>query len=491
VPREPGFAVVCACVMFIAEGMMPIGTVKMIGNRPRREPLWRSKEAFFTDAGLFILGAAGMFSANIVGSLPGDEIILFPLLPLALLAQGKRAFDRRYLWFYLLIAGWLLGTLIADIYNGSPPVNRMKGTARVIFFAFDFIVLAVLLNGRARRLVIFTMSIVAVMLVGSWQFRGSFNVQWKFGVSEGLAMIAMLVSSYYYAKRRYWICFSISLVLAGLNLIYGFRSQLAIVFVAAVLILPIFGQARTIRGSSRSGYGTSKVVMLLVLAGGAAYMANVAIKYAARRGFFDESTQAKFETQSEGDYGVLVGGRPETLVAIQAIRDSPIIGHGSFPYGPQYRQLQQDIQYEHGYSDTDEPEEVEFEVIPTHSHLTLGWVESGILGGVFWIYVLVLTLRAIFRLSAMRPQLAPLYSYFLVSFLWDILYSPFGSVNRIWAAFYILLSYHVLNTCATDVQRARRRKMDLTQRGGRQTLQPASRTARQIGRSLTPWWLAR
>ena len=75
-------------------------------------------------------------------------------------------------------------------------------------------------------------------------------------------------------------------------------------------------------------------------------------------GLFDESLSSKFEGQAKGDYGVLVGGRPETLVAMQAIRDSPIIGHGSYPVDPK-SQLKQDIQYEHGYTDSDDPEEVE------------------------------------------------------------------------------------------------------------------------------------
>jgi O-antigen ligase len=151
-----------------------------------------------------------------------------------------------------------------------------------------------------------------------------------------------------------------------------------------------------------------------------------------------------------------VGGRPETLVAIQAIRDSPIIGHGSFPFGVKYLQLKQDIQYEHGYSDSDEAEDTEFPVIPTHSHLTLAWVEGGILGGICWIYIFVLVLRAVLRLSAQRPHMAPLYSYLLVNFLWDILYSPFGSVNRMRAAFFILLSYFILRTPAVKTVRVRR-----------------------------------
>jgi O-antigen ligase len=188
---------------------------------------------------------------------------------------------------------------------------------------------------------------------------------------------------------------------------------------------------------------TLRIIVLLALAGGSAYLANQAIQVAAERGLFEQDLAQKFQTQSQGKLGVLFGGRPETLVAIQAIRDSPIIGHGSFAVDQRYIELKQDIQYEYGYSDTDTPEDV-YPTIPTHSHLTMAWVESGILGGALWIYILVLVIRAILRISLLRPNLAPLYCYFLVNFVWDVLYSPFGSVNRIWAAYAILMSYGLL-----------------------------------------------
>jgi hypothetical protein len=453
---------------------MPIATARPFGYRPRRQPLWGSREAFFTDAGLFILGAAGVYSVNIVGALPGCEVLLLPLLPLLLLAKGKRAFDRQYLWFYILVGGWLLGTLVADAYHDIGAFNRAKGTARVVFFALDFMALAILINNKIRRIVVFALSYAAMMFLGSLQF-GDFLLKWKFGIGASVAVVALLGSSYFYARRRYGICLLISLFLASLNLVYGYRSQLAVHFVAAVLILPLSRQARTSRNGSRGNQSTFGVLMILALAGGAAYAANAAIKYAARSGLFDESTQAKFEGQAGGDYGVLVGGRPETLVAIQAIRDSPIIGHGSFAYGLKYVQMRQDIQYEHGYSESDEADEVDYPTIPTHSHLTLAWVEGGILGGICWIYILVLTLRAVLRLNSLQPALAPLYSYLLVGFLWDILYSPFGSVNRIWAAYYILLSYLILGSSAAQTMRVRRQ--DLTQVYGRREFQFARRTA--------------
>jgi O-antigen ligase len=94
----------------------------------------------------------------------------------------------------------------------------------------------------------------------------------------------------------------------------------------------------------------------------------------------------------------------------------------------------------------------------------MAWVEGGILGGICWIYILALTLRAALRLSSFRPDLAPLYCYFLVGFLWDIMYSPFGSVNRLWGAYFILLSYDILRSSAEEALAARRARFQRTSR---------------------------
>jgi O-antigen ligase len=424
---------------------MAIATARPLGLRPRRRTLWATREAFLVDLLIAIFGIAGAFSVDLVGSFPGNELLVLPLLPILLLYRGRRAFKREYLWFYVLVGAWFLGTIIADMYTGSPMVNRMKGTARVVFFGLNFMTLAILIGNNTRRMVIFILTIAIVMFRISMAFREDTPIMWKFGLGGTVAVAALLVSSHYYARRKYWICVLISVGLAALNLNFGFRSQLVVHLVSGVLLVPLFDKAAVRRGGKEN---SSRILILLALAGAAAYAANASIKYAAQSGFFDESLQLKFEQQAKGDYGVLVGGRPETLVALQAIRDSPIIGHGSYPVDRKYVELRQDIQYEHGYSDSDEPEDLEYPVIPTHSHLTMAWVESGILGGICWIYLLALTLRGILGLASLRPNLMPLYCYLLVGFIWDILYSPFGSVNRLWAAFFILLSYHILQANA-------------------------------------------
>jgi hypothetical protein len=441
-----------------------IGHRRQIGYRPLRKPLWSSRESFFIDVALFVFGAAGAYTVDIVGALPVSELLVFPMLPVLLLARGKRAFSREYLWFYVSTGAWFLGTLIADAYNGVGAFNRAKGMARVVFFILDFMALAIILNNKTRRMIIFAVSIAGLMAIGSWRFMPATEIVWKFGFAESVAIVALLVSSYYYARRRYWVCLLISLVLCGLSLLFGFRSQLGVVLVSAVFILPLSKQAPNGLSGTRSKQDKFRILVLLALAAGAAYLANAVVKYAAESGFFDESTQAKFVTQASGDYGVLFGGRPETLVAIQAIRDSPFVGHGSFPYGEKYVELKQDIMYEHGYTDSDDPEVIDYPVIPTHSHLTMAWVEGGIFGGICWIYILILAVRGILRLNTLRPHLAPLYCYLLVAFLWDILYSPFGSINRILAAFYILVSYHILKTPETRDLPIVPKKVELKQR---------------------------
>ena len=442
---------------------MPVATARQIGLRPRRKRLWTSRDAFFTDLGIFLLGVAGAFSVNLVGALPGNEILLFPLLPLALLAKGSRAFKRQYLWFYVLTLGWLLGTVVADLYVGIGLPFRMKGIARVVFFGLDFMLLAILINNRTRRIIILALSIVAVMLVFSRDFRGDFLTEWKFGISSSVTILALLGCSYYYARKKYRNCIIIYLVLVVLNLKFAFRSQMVVDLVAAALTIPIFDRHGLPAGFRSSNMAkTLKPILLLVLAGGAAFLASETIKFAAKKGFFDEDVADKFQSQSQGKLGVLFGGRPETLVALQAIRDSPIIGHGSFAADQRYLDLKADLMYENGYSESDQSDDVVGNAIPTHSHLTMAWVESGILGGILWIYILVLVIRAILRITTVRPPLSPLYCYLLVNFIWDIFYSPFGSINRLWGAYLILLSFHLLQIPTKELSSALTRPRHLT-----------------------------
>jgi O-antigen ligase len=411
---------------------------------PRRNRLWPSSAVFYNDLALVILASSAMFSVNIVGSLPGCEIVALVMLPFLLLKHGQRAFRREYRWFYLLLALWLIGTIAGDLYLQGPMNARAKGIARVLCLGLDFTTLAILINGKTRGFIAFTVGFIPFMLYVASRFRADFLVAWKFGLGFSITLLLLLLSSYLYVRRKHWIYISISLGIAALNLVFAARSQILIDLVSLALILPIFEQKHTAQRGAVKGRETLKVAVLLALAGGAAFAANQAIKFATNHNFFDESIRDKFQNQEEGELGILVGGRPETLVAIQAIRDSPLLGHGSYAVDPKYTALEKDLEYRYGYSESDVAADEESPGIPAHSHLTQAWVESGVFGGIFWMYALLLAFRGTLVLISHRPPMTPLYSFLLAGFLWDVLYSPMGSFGRMWGAFAILISYNLL-----------------------------------------------
>lgn len=385
-----------------------------------------------------------MFNFNLIGSLPGCELVAIVMLPFLILKHGQRAFRREYVWFYVLLGLWLFGTIVGDVYLATSMNDRAKGIARILCLGMDFTTLAILIDGKVRGIIAFTLGFVPVMFSIAFHFRTDFLTAWKFGLAFSITLLLMLYSSYLYVRRRHWKYISILLGMAILNLRFASRSQFLIDLVSLALILPIFQRRHAAQKGTVQGGERFRVAVLLLVAGGAAFTANQAIKFATSHGFFDESTQGKFQTQEEGQLGVLVGGRPETLVAIQAIRDSPLLGHGSYAVDPKYTLLEKEIAYQYGYAETDMADPDDSDGIPAHSHLTQSWVESGIFGGIFWIYAWLLTLRAILVLISQGSTMAPLYSFLLTAFLWDILYSPMGSFDRIWGAFAILIGYTLL-----------------------------------------------
>ena len=72
----------------------------------------------------------------------------------------------------------------------------------------------------------------------------------------------------------------------------------------------------------------------------------------------------------------------------------------------------------------------------------------------------------------------------LVRFLWDILYSPFGSVNRMRAAFFILLSYFILKTSEEQAQLVRQARAKQISIG--RDLRPRRIAASYPGTNLLP-----
>ena len=153
----------------------------------------------------------------------------------------------------------------------------------------------------------------------------------------------------------------------------------------------------------------------------------------ASSGKLGERAYEKYIKQKYEAGSLLKGGRAEFFMGIDCIKENPIIGYGSFAvYSPDLfssetlnRAL---IEYYDG---------VNVDYLPAHSHIVGYWVYHGILGGIFWIYILLLMWR-LFRTGAFmyEPKLIGHCVYYSVTILWAIIFSPFG--QRAPMAFYII-----------------------------------------------------
>ena len=330
-------------------------------------------------------------------------------------------------------------------------MNRVKGLARVVFFALDLASIAAIIGTSVRRIRIFAFGMI-VNLLYSARAGGDLSIQWKMLLGPAASMAVFLLASHLYVKRKYVGMLLVVGLLAALNLHFASRSGMMIDLAAALLMLPVF--PKTPSGKTHATRSrVIRVIVLLVLTLTAVWVSQRILKVAENAGLFSESDEAKFEQQSQGQLGMIFGGRPEGLVAIQAIRDSPFLGHGSYAVDYKYYALLQEYRYKYGYSEGDDIEDVEDPGIPTHSHLTMSWVEGGVLASLFWFYMLFLIGRSIIRLTETPHPLGPLYMFLLINLTWDILFSPFGLTRRMFEAFFIVIMINLLRS--KPVQRKR------------------------------------
>jgi O-antigen ligase len=144
----------------------------------------------------------------------------------------------------------------------------------------------------------------------------------------------------------------------------------------------------------------------------------------------------KYLIQSRGQYGLLLGGRNEIYASSQAIIDSPILGHGSWAKDRKYVLILLELRRA-GYQIEDNI--LKSDLIPTHSHFFGAWVEAGIMGALFWAWVLLLVVRIVTSLYLVRDPLVPLIVFLAINMLWDVLFSPYGHDRRIISDFSLVV----------------------------------------------------
>ena len=417
--------------------------LQVLRRRPRQ---YQWAKSLCGDLLAFLIGLANCYTLKLVGDIPFCELILIPVIPLLLIVNRNRLkLHRRKLGIVLsLLLLWLLGQIVTDIYRSSAFEDWIRGNASIFFYFLDIIGMTLLLKGNVhRQLVLYFGLGISYALIPRFQPDLDALASFKFAYAWSITYLATLVSCYFYKKHQFSFVGLLFLACIGANLIFN-RSIVLMLFVTICLVLPVIpehiGRLRLLPPAQTQ----SRVVTIIGIVLVAGAVAGEGMSALAASGTLGYAAQQKNQNQTMAGWGLLIGGRPEILVSSQAVIDSPILGHGSWARDPKYIEMLAQIEAENGMQATDEEEKFGG-IIPAHSHLMGAWVLAGILGAVFWIYLLTQTVKATVRSAMLQLTTAPAYILLLVRLAWDILFSPFGAYSRLSESFIIVIICDLLD----------------------------------------------
>ncbi|MDG2535777.1 O-antigen ligase family protein [Sphingomonas sp. HITSZ_GF] len=336
--------------------------------------------------------------------------------------------------FLVLLLIGLVGTIISDIYQATPVEDYSRAWARTAFFGINTVMIWLLTGGKWRLLGTYLFGVGLALTLHSLTTSDSLisSDPLKFGVGIGISLMIAGISVLPFFERpevRRAIPVLL-LVLALFCLFRNSRSIFATLFLAlcfAMLVLYVRQYPKMAAKITPSSFA-----VLLIMGFVGAQLMSAAYGWGADSGLFGQAAQAKFRAQTAGDLNFLLAGRTEWLATVQAIKDSPIIGHGSFAKDSHYVRMyfielqRLGLSYSYDYY----VRTYGFG-IPQHSFVLGAWVEGGILAALVWIWGLWLVLRAMFHTLKISPVPVYLVSVTVMFFVWDILFSPAGAEARV------------------------------------------------------------
>ena len=393
----------------------------------------------FLDFFTFFCPTLILIEIDLGGRLFLPELLLISILPLLVAKKGWLLLQTKPRLILILGMIWLIAQIITDLIRMIPFEDFSRGWAKIIFLMLNFSAIYLLLVDNVKRIILFTVGFAIGDLLSFYINPSEFALAapWKFGLATPTSQIIILIAQWRIITRIRLLQELLIIVFGGLAIYLGSRS-LGGFFILSGLLLYIHHTPKVRNWFTKKRVSSMRAVLLFTIMSLSAWGMLTIYGIAASSGMLGEKAEIKYHKQS-GDYGVLLGGRVEILASSQAIIDSPLIGHGSWAKDPKYRLNLLELA-NLGYEINEQAIlESKNDRIPSHSHLFGAWVEAGILGALFWVWVFTFVIHTLYKIFKIEHVLLPLLITILIVAAWSILFSPFGALERLRWGFFLTL----------------------------------------------------
>lgn len=385
-----------------------------------------------TNALIFLIGLISSQKINF-----GGEIYIGEILSILVIGVSfKRiSLPSEFKGLFGLLLVWVLCQLCSDIYNDTQYLKAAKGILAPVLFGLTMMALNTFFRGRDSAVPKYLFGVVVGLWVGK-AFAGSgyYSINpWKWGLGLSVALCFYLWVEFYATRSKTVYLVIATPIFCIVSLAFSARSLAGFFLIAnliSILSARIFkNPAYRVLVSQR--YGVFYCFLLIVLLVFALDRALFALfVFQPFLDILPPEDAWKYSVQATNAWGVILGGRTEILVSLEAFFDAPFLGHGSWAENKAYVYRHLDRVAEAGgllHSLEVAQQNIDSFLIPSHSYLMGALVWGGIGAGLFWLKVLVLCLSGFLRRSVVS---SPLQVYISIFLIWSILFSPFSANAR-------------------------------------------------------------
>ncbi len=383
----------------------------------------------------FCFGLGSITQTRVVGALALTELVCIFIAPFVLARLWPRMKRTRVRSMLIFMGLWLVSALLTDLmFRKTDVYDLLRGCAAIPFLGAMLVCAYGLLHDDLMRVRWLALGVALSSIMAIFVFQPQ--------ALYGRALTYNLELSEVINYKTYYVQVWSNCIRAVSALLYWRFPLLVVIAQLSVGVLNLFEGSRgaflytALAGigsySARFFYPTLRalqrnIVLTLLAASLIGWLAHAIYANAALSGWMGEAELSKYEMQSGSKIGLLAG-RAEFIGALAAIKDSPIIGHGSWVRdwkGYKLRILE-------WLGAESELQSYYLVVrrkgtwyIPTHSHLWQAWVWHGFLGGLFWMACLVWMIKFLKHgVHLCRPLVA--YNLMVtIGLIWALLFSPF------------------------------------------------------------------
>lgn len=383
----------------------------------------------------FILGAIPWIRISIGGKLGLNELLITLAGPVYILVNWR--------YFSMIRGAKLIGGLgalwfgfqvVSDIVNHTPFQDYARGWANVgmTILLFIFFVTFLAKNPKAFRPLLYGLILGGLCKVIFLRGYDDLLENSQFGdlyVAAWGNPLVWLVCWRVYTKHR-MLAVAILMFYGMAMIALNARSTGMVAVIAGCVLFYLIRSAQTGYRLTFSDAARFIAIITPIMA-----LLFCSLVYLGLHGDLGQDTQKQFRSlrQPYNPIFIIGAARSAFPVAVVAVKDAPLLGHGSWAKDSHYVYVNaRIIQYLTGSPpkiiNTDTPQ-----LIPSHSAILGAWVNGGIAGGIMWIAVTVIAVRLlIFYMKRTNLPMLPIFVYWLLMLFWDLGLSPIGKMRSEW-----------------------------------------------------------